>query len=418
MDIERYRRAQSIFDEVVDLDPVSRAAAVDVACGPDTALRTLVSELLELDEQDSPLDDAAPVLAADLARSMGIGDNLKPGVEVDRYIVESLLGTGGTARVWAVRHRTLSTRHALKVLSWSDDNLTKRLLREARVQAALQHRNIVPVRDVIEVEGVPALLMPLIDGPPLDILLRHVSPTVDEAAWLIHEVVAGVAHAHERGLIHRDIKSANVLLELTDDQIIPKVTDFGLVKATDAQTLTRPGDIMCTLASAAPEQLADPSRVDQRADIWSLGVVAYHIATGKRPFPGDTLQAVVDAHLAGPDLEAVPPALRPMVAAALVADPTARASSATALHALLPAMAPHPPTERLARLARQLRDGQPLDTPDPTPQSTLSPKPDWTPPTLNPAAPTPRAGLQPAAVFGIFVALTILAAATAYFGGP
>ncbi len=190
-EIERYRQAQAIFDEVVDLDPVSRAAAVAVACGPDDALRALITELIELDEQDSPVDNASESLARDLARSMGAVDRLKPGDVVDRYVVEHLLGTGGTAQVWAVRHQSLGTRHALKVLTLPDDTLRRRLMREARAQASLEHPNIVPVRDVLTIDDTPALLMPLIDGPPLDILLRHVTPAPEEANWLIHGIVMG-----------------------------------------------------------------------------------------------------------------------------------------------------------------------------------------------------------------------------------
>lgn len=417
MDVERYRRAQSIFDQVVDLDRVSRTAAIDVACGTDSALRQLVQELVDLDAQDSPIDDAAPALAATLARTVGGVKRLQPGDEVDRYVVEALLGSGGTARVWAVRHRTLGTRHALKVLTWSDETLRERLLREARAQARLDHPNILPVRDVLEVGEAPALLMPLIDGPPLDILLRHVTPSLEEAVWLLHGILAGVGHAHASGLIHRDIKSANVLLELRDGLVVPRVSDFGLVKATDAQTLTRPGDIMCTLASAAPEQLVDPAHVDQRADIWSVGVVAYHVATGTRPFPGNTLQAVVDAHVEGPDLDRVPAPLRPLVAAALVKDPDARAASVDALVDLLPPLPKTPPTVRLFAIAEHVRDGTPTEE-----ALTLSPtgvdhKPDWTPPTLapevpsDPSSPPPdRTGrLQPLQVLLSVVALFVIA---------
>lgn len=391
VDVERYRRARSIFDQVVDLDPVSRAAAVDVACGTDAALRALVVELVELDQVDSPLDDAGAAIAADIVRAAGGTSSLQPGDVVDRYVVESLLGTGGTARVWAVRHRTLGTRHALKVLSWSDATLRERLMREARTQARLVHPNIVPVRDIIELEGSPALLMPLIEGPPLDILLRQVRPTVDEATALLRGILAGVGHAHAEGFVHRDIKAANVLLDLHSGTLVPRVTDFGLVKATDAQTLTRPGDIMCTLAAAAPEQLHDPSSVDLRADIWSLGVVAYHLATGSPPFPGTTLAAVVEAHVTGPDLDRVPAALRPLVAAALQADPTDRAGSAEALAALLPQPSPSFDPARLLHLAQRVQAGEDLRDP-----STQAPAHLPLPPATAPTGAPHDAGPPPA----------------------
>ena len=216
---------------------------------------------------------------------------LQAGHEIDRYVVEEALGEGGMAVVYRVRHQTLGTRHALKVLTITSRDVRERLIQEGKVQATLQHPNIVAVTDVLDVDGAPGLLMEFIQGPALDHWLYHYQPSIEEALTLFRGIVAGVGHAHAKGLIHRDLKPANVMLQVTDRGIQPKVTDFGLAKITDGpdQRKTRTGTTMGTPAYMAPEQIRDASKVDRRADVYSLGCILYELVCGRTPHQDDDI---------------------------------------------------------------------------------------------------------------------------------
>ncbi len=230
---------------------------------------------------------------------------LKRGQVVDRYTVEVELGEGGVATVYRVRHNTLGTTHALKVLHVSGNAIRERLVQEGRVQAALRHPNIVAVTDVIDVAGAPGLLMEFIEGPPLDRWLRENRPTLAQAEDVFRGILMGVSRAHRVGLIHRDLKPGNVLLEIGDDGVIvPKVSDFGLAKIlsedeSGGRAQTRSGMTMGTPAYMAPEQVRDAKTVDQRADIFALGCILYELCTGVSPFDQGDVLAIFSALAAG-----------------------------------------------------------------------------------------------------------------------
>ncbi len=276
---------------------------------------------------------------------------LQPGEVVERYRVELTLGEGGAATVYRVRHTTLGTLHALKVLHVQHPTMRARLVDEGRIQARLRHENIVQVSDVIEVRGSPALLMEFVAGGSLaDRILRGGLP-LDEAESLFRGVVCGVAWAHAQDLAHRDLKPANVLLAPRDpdapgsgpDPWIPKVTDFGIARAlgADGPHRTRTGIGMGTPAYMAPEQGGDAASVDARADLFSLGVMLYELVTGQRPFTGPTPVDICLAARSGrfidptelrPDL---PPRLAAAIRGCLVPDRDARIPSCPALLAVL-----------------------------------------------------------------------------------
>jgi serine/threonine protein kinase len=227
---------------------------------------------------------------------------LDVGQVVDRYTVERVLGAGGTAVVYLVKHNRLGTRHALKVLTISSTAIRERMLREGRVQAKLQHLNVVAVSDVLEIDGAPALLMEYIDGPSLEAALQRYRLTMGDAELLFTGILSGVRAAHAENLVHRDLKPANVLLARTPEGFVPKVTDFGLAKvlAQDpAVAHTRSGISMGTPSYMAPEQIRDARTVDQRADIWSLGCILYELMTRRRAFPGDEALAIYNAVVDG-----------------------------------------------------------------------------------------------------------------------
>ncbi len=213
---------------------------------------------------------------------------LKRGDVVDKYRVEDLLGRGGMALVYKVRHIHLNSLHALKMLFNTSPDVCRRLINEGRAQASLRHPHLVAVTDVLDVDGVPALLMEYVDGPPLDLFLPKNPLTPTDALALFRGILRGIGHAHRRGVIHRDLKPANILLAVTSDGLVPKVTDFGLVKAVGMEdSATRTGMALGTPNYTAPEQIADASSVDQRADIFTLGCILYELIAGKRAFQAD-----------------------------------------------------------------------------------------------------------------------------------
>ena len=217
--------------------------------------------------------------------------SLEPGDLVERYRVESILGQGGVAKVYRVRHTTLGTVHALKLLTVDHPVLRKRLLAEGKAQAQLSHPNVVPVRDVIEVDDCPALLMDFVAGRSLNEVLKSGPLTPSTAVALFRQVAQGVAYAHGEGLIHRDLKPANVLLDDTVDPPVPRVADFGLVRVLDVEEgdtrHTRAGMAMGTPGYMAPEQVRDAQIADERTDIFALGAMLYTMVVGRPPFSGD-----------------------------------------------------------------------------------------------------------------------------------
>ncbi|MCB9764106.1 MAG: tetratricopeptide repeat protein [Alphaproteobacteria bacterium] len=270
--------------------------------------------------------------------------SLSPGDQVDRYVVEQVLGEGGMAIVYQVRHRLLGTAHALKVL-YSTRTRPQDLIAEGLIQARLDHPNLLPVRDVLDVAGAPALLLPLVEGPSLKGLLAVTRLKPDQAAGLLRGITLGVEAAHAQGLVHRDLKPGNVLLDLRRGGVVPRVSDFG-VAARLADLKHASGPVVGTPAYAAPEQLAGGA-VDQRADLWSLGCVLYEMLAGTGPFGEGGLSALLERVQRGdltPLADRAPDTPAPLVElvdALLYVDPARRLPSARALLTRLEAAVPH-----------------------------------------------------------------------------
>ncbi|MFT5682024.1 MAG: serine/threonine protein kinase [Myxococcota bacterium] len=234
---------------------------------------------------------------------------LKPGEIIDdRYIVEVRLGQGGLAEVFRVRHRELNSVHALKLLVWRRQSLIERILLEGRIQAQIRHPNVVAVTDVIRHDGRCGLLMEYIDGLTLEDYLRQRGALpIDDALSLIAPVIAAITAAHDAGVLHRDLKPANVLLARMSGGLFPKVADFGIAKVVVedmARNATVVGSLMGSPGYLAPEQVIDSGSVDQRTDIYALGVMLYEVLAGVRAFP-----EVIDAASAREGINITPPAL-------------------------------------------------------------------------------------------------------------
>src|SRR5882757_5090811 len=224
----------------------------------------------------------------------------------DRYEVEELVGTGGMSSVFRAHDRLLDRKVALKVLHQQysdDDDYVERFRREARAVAALSHPNIVTVIDRGEHEGRQFIVFEYIHGENLKALIERRGPApVATALELAMQIARGLSFAHQQGLVHRDVKPQNVLL---NGDGAAKVTDFGIARSLDVQHgMTQTGTVLGTSDYIAPEQ-AQGRHVDEHSDIYSLGVVLYELLTTKVPFPGENFVAVAMRHINEP-----PPSVR------------------------------------------------------------------------------------------------------------
>ncbi len=268
---------------------------------------------------------------------------LQAGDIVDRFEVVDLLGVGGLAQVFKVRHRVLGSLHALKVVTVGGPAVARRLLREGSIQAQLRHPNVVAVTDVIEVRGHSALVLEYVEGVTLQGLLAEKGALrMDEALALFAQVLAGVAAAHAAGVLHRDLKPGNILLAPGPMGVLAKVTDFGLAKVLVGDETAGPGDtiqglVMGTPGYMSPEQAGAAAGADARTDVFALGVVLYEMLTGVQPFTRGEVAATLAATLLGDHVPLgeraphLPPALVDTVERCLAVDRLARYTDAREL---------------------------------------------------------------------------------------
>jgi eukaryotic-like serine/threonine-protein kinase len=215
----------------------------------------------------------------------------------DRYEVGRLLGAGGMAEVYEGRDRLLARRVAIKVLLAEfaqDPSFLVRFKREAQAAASLSHPNIVAVYDTGVQDGTNFIVMEYVEGRTLRDLLRIGGPPPPErAVGIAADVCNALAAAHARGLIHRDVKPANVML--TPDGAV-KVMDFGIARATTSATITQTQAVIGTAQYISPEQV-EGREVDARGDLYSLGCLLYELLTGRVPFSGDSPVAIAYRHV-------------------------------------------------------------------------------------------------------------------------
>ena len=274
------------------------------------------------------------------------------------YRVEGIAGRGGMGVVYKATQLGLDRPVALKVVAaglLGDPRIRERFLRESRAAAAIEHPNVIPIHDYGECDGRAYIAMRLVDGDDLRERVTATGPLAPEqAAAIVAHVADGLDAAHDAGLVHRDVKPANILLGAHDQVYL---SDFGLAShALSKGGLTSPGGWVGTMDFMAPEQIRGEP-VDRRADVYALGCVLHFALTGQVAYPRETDEARLWAHLyaAPPEpsrlVPGVPPAFDEVVRRALEKRPDARPSSAGELGAAALTAAGDPPVPRAKRTA-------------------------------------------------------------------
>lgn len=313
------------------------------------------------------------------SRATTVSPGRSPGAATDRplgsnYLLQHPLGAGGSGQVWLARRRWDDSAVAVKVLKpalAADPDQVARFLRERTTLVGLTHPNLVPILDLVAEGETLAIVMDLVDGQDLRRLLTE-RPTMapDSICWLLAQIASGVEAMHQAGIVHRDIKPENVLVETSPDGAKrARLTDFGLARALEGPSLTAMTELLGTVDYLAPELVAGQP-LSSAVDIYALGVMAYELACGWRPFSGTHPASVLRAHIDRTPVQppGVPNPLWAIIARCLAKDPDQRPDAA-ALRVALEAVAPG-----LAGVAALDRDWwQPPNDPAPV----GSPAGDW-----------------------------------------
>lgn len=250
----------------------------------------------------------------------------------NRYRLEERIAVGGMAEVWAADDLDLERRVAVKLLHGSAD--PDRFAREARAAAGLSHPAICRLYDYGEADGRPYMVLEYLAGGTLEDRLASEEPLPDaDAERIAREIASGLAHAHERGLVHRDVKPGNVLF---DEEGAAKITDFGIARVLDASTLTEAGTLLGTAAYISPEQ-ARGEQATPASDVYSFGVILYRMLTGRLPFKAQSPLELAAMHEGAdpPPISSLrpdaPPNLERLATAALAKRPEERPPDGRAL---------------------------------------------------------------------------------------
>ena len=323
---ERWRQIERVYLDAREGDEHRRAAVLDEACAGDADLRREVEALLAQEGRAEQFLESPPSLqmseGSGQPSAMGLGDadvtrdaRDTTGLFAGRYRIARELGRGGMGVVYQAEDVRLKLFVALKFLSTelsARPEARRRFLREAQAAAALDDPHVCTVYEAGEDGGRAYIAMAFIDGPTLKDRIAGGPLSIEDTVTIARQVAAGLAAAHDRGVVHRDIKPGNVMIA---GERLAKITDFGLARiegSGDSQTAGVAG----TLAYMSPEQVQG-LRTDHRTDLWSLGCVIYEMLTARQPFSNSTGQTDVSAILHA-RLRPVA-ALRPDVPTSLVA---------------------------------------------------------------------------------------------------
>jgi DNA-binding beta-propeller fold protein YncE len=343
------------------------------------------------------------------------GEGPAPGSEFAGHRIEAILGEGGMGVVYRARNLALDRVRALKVVAPSlsaDARFRDRFRRESRLAASIEHPNVIPVHEAGERDGHLYLSMRLVEGHDLRELIGTRGPLdPGRAAEVVRAIAAGLDAAHAAGLIHRDVKPANILVGEGTDAGRVYLTDFGISRTTGAgETVTSTGELIGTADFVAPEQISG-APVDHRADIYALGAVLHYALTGRSPFPRENELAVLFAHANAPRPRpsesdpSLPPELDAVVARAMAIDPDERFESAGALSRSLDGALERRETVPLV-VPPVTEDTPPVQPPEPPPGRAE-------PPPRSPRRRPLAIGLGLAAIAAVVVAIVLIGG-----GGP
>jgi len=309
---ERHELISDIFLKACDLDSQERKDFLDEACEGDDELRAEIESLLSYDEiAAQALESGAggARLAAALGERAGLSATKTGQVfgeypEIPGYRVLRLIGEGGMGQVFLAEDTSLGRQVAIKTMLEQhavETRATERFIREARAMATVEHPHIVRVYSFGQIANRHYLVMEFVEGQSLAARIKRIGKLgVEESLRILGQSVEALEAAWAHGIVHRDVKPANVLLDV-HDQV--RVADFGLAKATMLEgdaSLTHAGHLLGTPQYLSPEQARGEKKVDFRTDIYSLGIVLYEMLAGEPPFRGETPLSVVDQHLHTP----------------------------------------------------------------------------------------------------------------------
>jgi hypothetical protein len=333
------------------------------------------------------IDATIPMSRATPASAPGLPSSGVPA-QIGRYQILDRVGQGGMGVLYRGVDPVLDREVAIKLMigDFADDieQLRPRFQREARAIARLQHRNIVTVFEFAEDAGTPYIVMEFLRGTSLSARLKAAPPlSIVEKLDIVAQLCNGLGYAHEQGIVHRDVKPANIFL-LGDGSV--KLLDFGIAKLTTSN-LTRQGDVLGSPSYMSPEQIMGLESIDGRSDVFSAGVVLFELLAGRRPFDGDTTPTIVMKILNAdpPSLDAldatIPAPLASAVARALHKDPAQRFKTATAFARELQAVRQLVPADLTLAMKgpigpQTLAGGAVAAAPAATPAST-APRRNW-----------------------------------------
>ncbi len=281
---------EALFHQAADLPPEQQRAFLDVACADAPDLRARVEKLLAADARLHAEEATVCILTSPLVRSAAPAGVPALPARIGRYVIRGLLGEGGMGAVYEAEQDNPRRPVALKVIrpGLVSPAVLERFAREGQILARLHHPGIAQIYEAgVAEDGRPFFALEFIRGLPLDEYARVHNLAVPARLELVARVCDAVQHAHEQGVIHRDLKPGNILV---DESGQPRVLDFGVARATgiDLRTSadrTRTGQLIGTLGYMSPEQVAaDPAALDARSDVYTLGVVLFELLAGRRPY--------------------------------------------------------------------------------------------------------------------------------------
>ena len=284
----KWERVREVFQRAVELRRESRDDFLATACDGDAALRSEVERLLDEHEREGDLLETTRVEPSP--------ESALIGRTIAHYRILEQVGQGGMGDVYKAEDLKLGRTVALKFLAphlLREEAARARFVRETRAAAALDHPSICTLHSLEDHEGQAFMVMAYIDGPSLAELISKRPLPLPDALRIAIEIAEGLSEAHQHGIVHRDVKPGNVLL---NEKGHVRILDFGLAAISDRTRLTKSGTVLGTTTYMSPEQ-AEGKAADHRTDIWSLGALLYEMLSGKRPFVGENDQAVLHSIL-------------------------------------------------------------------------------------------------------------------------